>query len=340
MNGTAANYMAGSLGIGTTSLTGYNLLVSKNITGGISAYGIQSSGQIQSDVTSQAYYFLSGASTQAASFTLANLAHYVADQGTFGASSTVYYQYGFRVRSTLTGGTLGNQAFKGEIPSGANRWNIYMDGTAANYMNGNLLLGSTTDGGQKLQVTGDSIMTGSGNTSATTALTIRNSDGTTMFRFLNDGELRLGNLGGSAPIIYTSDTASAFGFNLNGRDLVFNSRHTTQEAVNGMFSFTGTNYSLTSGSAQVISIVRTFEPTSGTGVFNLLQIRPSINQTGGANGITRGLYINPTLTSAADWRAIEVSAGVSVMAASSTASASIRIPSGTAPTSPVNGDIW
>ncbi len=51
-------------------------------------------------------------------------------------------------------------------------------------------------------------------------------------------------------------------------------------------------------------------------------------------------YINPTLTSAADWRAIEVSAGVSVMAASSTASASIRIPSGTAPTSPVNGDIW
>jgi hypothetical protein len=32
---------------------------------------------------------------------------------------------------------------------------------------------------------------------------------------------------------------------------------------------------------------------------------PIINQTGGANGITRGLYVNPTLTAAADWRSIE-----------------------------------
>ena len=31
------------------------------------------------------------------------------------------------------------------------------------------------------------------------------------------------------------------------------------------------------------------------------------NPTGGANGITRGLYVNPTLTAAADWRSIETS---------------------------------
>ena len=35
----------------------------------------------------------------------------------------------------------------------------------------------------------------------------------------------------------------------------------------------------------------------------------TINQTGGANGITRGLYINPTLTATADFRAIDVNAG-------------------------------
>jgi hypothetical protein len=35
-----------------------------------------------------------------------------------------------------------------------------MGGTAVNYMNGNLLLGSTTDGGQKLQVTGTANITG------------------------------------------------------------------------------------------------------------------------------------------------------------------------------------
>ena len=55
----------------------------------------------------------------------------------------------------------------------------------------------------------------------------------------------------------------------------------------------------------------TYAPTSATGSpsFNGLKILPTINQTGGANGITRGLYINPTLTAAADFRAIETSNG-------------------------------
>ena len=53
----------------------------------------------------------------------------------------------------------------------------------------------------------------------------------------------------------------------------------------------------------------TYAPTSGTGTLNALKITTTINQTGGANGITRGLYINPTLTAAADFRAIENSVG-------------------------------
>ena len=44
-------------------------------------------------------------------------------------------------------------------------------------------------------------------------------------------------------------------------------------------------------------------------MFNLTNIAPTINQTGGANGITRGLYVNPTLTAAADWRSIETVTG-------------------------------
>jgi len=50
---------------------------------------------------------------------------------------------------------------------------------------------------------------------------------------------------------------------------------------------------------------RGFAPISGNAVYNNLEVSNTINQTGGANGITRGLYINPTLTSAADWRSIE-----------------------------------
>jgi len=55
----------------------------------------------------------------------------------------------------------------------------------------------------------------------------------------------------------------------------------------------------------------TYAPTSisGTPSFNALKLTPTINQTGGANGITRGLYINPTLTSATDFRAIETTSG-------------------------------
>jgi hypothetical protein len=86
----------------------------------------------------------------------------------------------------------------------------------------------------------------------------------------------------------------------------------------------------------------TYAPTSvsGTPSFNALKLTPTINQTGGANGITRGLYINPTLTAVADFRAIEVASGITILGAATTAKASLRIPSGTAPTSPVNGDIW
>ena len=53
----------------------------------------------------------------------------------------------------------------------------------------------------------------------------------------------------------------------------------------------------------------TFAPTSGSGTLTGFSFTPTINQTGGANGITRGIYINPTLTAAADFRAIDVTGG-------------------------------
>jgi hypothetical protein len=61
----------------------------------------------------------------------------------------------------------------------------------------------------------------------------------------------------------------------------------------------------------------TFAPTSGTGTLNGLKITPTINQTGGANGITRGLFINPTITAAADFRAIETTVGNVILGSTS-----------------------
>jgi hypothetical protein len=133
----------GALGIGTTSLTGYSLNVAKNITGATTSYGIRSQGTVQSDVTVATYGFYNEVNTQATAFTLTSYYHYAAAQGTIGSGSAITTQTGFYVPSSLTGAT-NNYGFRGSIPSGTNRWNLYMDGTANNYLAGNLGIGTTS----------------------------------------------------------------------------------------------------------------------------------------------------------------------------------------------------
>ena len=142
MNGTAANYLAGSLGIGTTGLTDRNLGITKTITGATSAYGINQNSTIQSDVTIIAAINQTNPSTAAAAFTLATLSHYRALQNTIGSGSTVTNQYGFEATSVLTGAT-NNYGFYGNIASGAGRYNFYAAGTAANYFAGDMQFNKT-----------------------------------------------------------------------------------------------------------------------------------------------------------------------------------------------------
>jgi hypothetical protein len=133
----------GGVGIGATILVGYSLKVSKGITNNITSYGIVSDGQIQSDVTSRVEYYRSEASTAEAAFNLQAIIHYRSQQTTFGAGSSVTNQYGFFADTSIVGAT-NNYGFWGAIPSGTNRWNLYMVGTAANYMAGDLGIGATS----------------------------------------------------------------------------------------------------------------------------------------------------------------------------------------------------
>jgi hypothetical protein len=71
----------------------------------------------------------------------------------------------------------------------------------------------------------------------------------------------------------------------------------------------GNQFTHTSGTVNVFNNSVPFVSVTGNGIYNLFNVAPTINQTGGASGITRGLYINPTLTSAYDFRAIEVVTG-------------------------------
>jgi hypothetical protein len=160
---TGTAYFSDSVGIGSTGLTGYNLKVSKNITGGINCFAISQEGVVQSDVNASVNGFYNVLNTQAATFTLPLYRHFIAVQGTIGAGSSITTQYGFFANSSLTGAT-NNYGFFGEIPSGTGRWNLYMQGTANNFINGILQLGSVTAfaSAEKLQLTGDARIKTSG----------------------------------------------------------------------------------------------------------------------------------------------------------------------------------
>lgn len=130
---------AGNVGIGGTPTVGQTLVVSKNITGATTSFGVNAAATIQSDVTTSVVSIRSSASTAAAAFTLPSLIQFQANQGTIGATSSVTNQFGFVAESSLTGAT-NNYGFYGNIASAANRWNLYMNGTAANYLGGDTIV--------------------------------------------------------------------------------------------------------------------------------------------------------------------------------------------------------
>jgi hypothetical protein len=115
-------------------------------------------------------------------------------------------------------------------------------------------------------------------------------------------------------ILTNSSTGFVFGDGATGIGLSGNEvRFTSYLGGNGnAWSFNPFYLAATSGNLNILNFSNTINPISGTGVFNIFNMSPTINQTGGANGITRGIYINPTLASAADFRAIQVTAGKSI----------------------------
>jgi hypothetical protein len=60
------------------------------------------------------------------------------------------------------------------------------------------------------------------------------------------------------------------------------------------------------GSNNVLNVSETFAPSSGGDSSNLILINPIIDQTGTANGTTRGIFINPSLTGITqNWHSVQ-----------------------------------
>lgn len=96
----------GNVGIGSAPPAGQTLLLSKNITGAPSSYGIVNNGVVQSDVTAAAVMYQTAPTVGGATpFTLPSLYHYQISQGTVGSGAIVTNQYGLRAESSLIGAT-------------------------------------------------------------------------------------------------------------------------------------------------------------------------------------------------------------------------------------------
>ena len=79
-------------------------------------------------------------------------------------------------------------------------------------------------------------------------------------------------------------------------------------STSGLQVGNATSFTQTSGTRNYIDYNSGFAPTSGTAVHNQFAFSGTFNQTGGANGITRGIFLNQTLTAVADMRLIEIAA--------------------------------
>ena len=124
------------------------------------------------------------------------------------------------------------------------------------------------------------------------------------------GAIYIGSAAGTAPYLFSFSGSSDATPSAGGLGLTFYS-YATGNTEYGM-SFRGASITATSGDSRAIHVTRAFAPSSGTATWSQMSIQPTINQTGGANGVTRGLYINPTVTAAADFRSLEVASGKSL----------------------------
>jgi hypothetical protein len=169
---------------------------------------------------------------------------------------------------------------------------------------------------------------GNGSTSATTSLLVQNSAGTTALQVQDNLTT---TLGGSL-ILSNFQGISSGSNNINFQTwrTIFNANANT---IGGQYAFLfddgGGANTQTSGTTGRFNLTSRFAPTSGTAVYNTALINPTVNQTGGANGITRGLFIDPTLTAAADFRAIQTTAGKIIFGGLPTSSAGL-----------VSGQLW
>jgi hypothetical protein len=153
---------------------------------------------------------------------------------------------------------------------------------------------------------------GAGSTSATSALLIKNSTDTEIFKIANDGGTYV-----NGQLTASNTATNSVMFTLNSPLAVHNISYSfsTNSAKSLILTGQSTSSKLVlqnvSGSGSTSFVMAPIAPTSGTAQFIAMDFRPEINATGTYSGIIRGLHYNPILTSivGVKHRAIELASG-------------------------------
>lgn len=337
---TATAQTATTITLGGTTLTidgqtmanGETVLVKDSVTGGSGGTfnnGVYTVGGIGSSVVLTRVPWMDTAGeidgiyvlVQDGSANVGTLWFTVSEVNTLGTDAISFTQI-------QTSGTIGGSAAANKVAYGSGA-NTLTSTTLFHFDGTKLGIGTATP-------VANNLLTTKGTTSDNTAFGYShlNSGDTQVFRVSNNGTVQIGS---GAPVTLDSN-----GLTSTGTLFVIGGSSGSIRLYSGSATSLGSSLSVeasatkthTSGDWAMQQLVSGFAPTSGTGTYKSLWVNDTINQTGGANGITRGIYINPTLTAAANYRALEITANSSHYAIYSTAG-KIRFDFGT----PAVGDI-
>lgn len=222
--------------------------------------------------------------------------------GTLNTTAITFVRFASNVSNISGSGAVNKVAYWSAVDTLTSTTNFHFNGTQ-------LAIGTASPVTNVMSTT-----QGTGTTNTTFGLQHNNSSAVQVFRVADDGTTVIGT---GTTITLTGTTIAGSGavsLNASGSVTIGPSSSSNVNINNGSggtFSY-GAGYTWTSAAGTLIagSTSSLFLPTSGTATFSSFSVTPSVNQTGGANGISRGIHINPSITAAFDYRGLEITTPV------------------------------
>ena len=191
----------GGLGVSTNTIGNFTLRLSRTIGGASTVISASNTGEIQTGVVVARIWATGVAIANSASIT--RVEHFLATGVTLGTGSSLTTEWGFVADASIGTNSTNSVGFYGNLASGANKWNLFMNGSANNYLAGNLWIG-TTSGTNTLDVNGTArIRTISNLGTAATSVLVPSATGVVSLRTLAELASDMSS------VLFTSQTLTA-----------------------------------------------------------------------------------------------------------------------------------